>query len=603
MAFTPQFLDELRARLRPVDVIGRTTRLIRKGNEHQGLCPFHKEKTPSFYVYDDHYHCFGCGVHGSVIDFVMNTENLSFPEAVEKLADEAGLEVPVDSPEERQKAERRTTLLDAMELACAHYEKQLRMPEGASGLAYFSQRGLDDGTIARFRLGFAPSRRGGLKTALARANVDEDLMVETGLSRRPDDGRAPYDYFRDRVLFPITDRRGKVIAFGGRTLGDGEPKYLNSPETPLFHKSRTLYGLAQALPAARKSGQLTVTEGYMDVIALHQAGIDTAVAPLGTALTEDQIQELWRIAPEPVLCFDGDAAGQKAAARAADRCLPLLQPGKSLRFALLPTGEDPDSLIRREGPGAMREVLETARPLSDALWTWVVEGARANTPERRAALWKELKDRVFRIQDPTVRKTFLESYESRFWAKPSHKAGHRSQGGHRSTRRTDVLHRPEGAAEAHVDSSRREDQLLLALFLCRPAMFETYDEEFGRLAFRDPGDERLRQALVDLLSDHRQRDSAEVVAELTEGGHGGALSRILTTDEVRVMRRAGGPLHPETQATEVEAIWSRYRNRQLKDGIRRELSAASDAMSDDDLAKRMEMIRVRLGVDDDADED
>ncbi|GAB6052276.1 DNA primase [Magnetospira thiophila] len=596
MSFTPQFLDELRARMRPVDVIGQRTKLTRKGHEHQGLCPFHKEKTPSFYVYDDHYHCFGCGAHGSVIDFVMNTENLSFPEAVEKLAEAAGLEVPVDSPEERQRAERRTGLLDVLELACAHYEQQLRMPEGAAGLAYFRQRGLDDGTIARFRLGYAPNRRGGLKTALARAGISEDMMVEAGLSKRPDDGRAPYDYFRDRVLFPITDRRGKVIAFGGRTLGDGEPKYLNSPETPLFHKSRTLYGLAQAQAAARQSRQVTVTEGYMDVIALHQAGFATAVAPLGTALTEEQIQELWRLAPEPVLCFDGDAPGQKAAARAAERCLPLLTPGKSLRFALLPASEDPDSLIRREGPGAMREVLETARPLSEALWHWVVEGARADTPERRAALWQELKDRVMRIQDPTVRKTFLQSYEDRFWAKPTPK---RSVSGGRGL---ETLHRPEGAAEARMDRMQRENQLLLALFLCRPEQFDSHDEDLGRLAFRDAADEKLRRALVDLLSDHQPRESAQVIAALTQAGQGPAIDRILATDEVRMMRRPGRPLHPETSSAELSAIFARFRSRTHKDDLRRELPSADDDTSDDDLIRRMEMIRAGLQEDDEPEE-
>ncbi len=415
MAIPPQFLEDVRARIHLADVIGRRTKLTRKGREHMGLCPFHKEKTPSFYVYDDHYHCFGCQAHGSVFDFVMQTESLTFPEAVERLAETIGLRVPEESLEERARAEERGSLYDVTEAATAYFEKMLRMPEGKAALDYLAGRGLDEATIGRFRLGFAPDSRGALKTALVRAGITEDKMVAAGLLKRPDDGRPPFDYFRGRVMFPITDARGRVVAFGGRMLGPGEPKYLNSPETPLFRKSRILYGLAGAAPAARKAGRIIVTEGYMDVIALKAAGFENAVAPLGTSLTDDHIQELWRIVATPVLCFDGDAAGQRAAGRAALKALPLLRPGLEMHFATLPEGEDPDSLIRTRGAEAMGQVLGGALRLSEVIWRMESAGKVPEAPEERAALEKRLKAHAFEIQDEDARRHFLSFIRDRVW--------------------------------------------------------------------------------------------------------------------------------------------------------------------------------------------
>ncbi|MBT3306711.1 MAG: DNA primase, partial [Alphaproteobacteria bacterium] len=330
MSFSDQFLEDLRGRAGLADVVGRRVKLTRKGREHSGLCPFHKEKTPSFTVNEEKgfYHCFGCGEHGSVFDFVMQTEGLTFPEAVERLAGEAGMEIPQDSPEERQRQEQRQTLYDVTEKAAKFFKTQLHQPAGKAALEYLKGRGITDDTIQRFGLGFAPDGRGVMKEALSFEGIDEGRMIAAGLIIQPDDkSRDSYDRFRGRVMFPITDTRGRVIAFGGRILGQGEPKYLNSPETSLFHKGRVLYGQKMASGPARKSGEIIVTEGYTDVIALHQAGFENAVAPLGTALTEDQIKILWKIVPEPVLCFDGDAAGQKAASRAAERALPLLASG------------------------------------------------------------------------------------------------------------------------------------------------------------------------------------------------------------------------------------------------------------------------------------
>src|SRR3954469_18837150 len=413
MAFPPGFLDELRSRVPLADLVGRRVRLVRRGREHSGLCPFHNEKTPSFYVVEDKgfFHCFGCGAHGDAIGFVMRADNLDFVETVERLAGEAGIAVPAQTPQERDRAQRQKTLLEALAAASVFYEAQLWRPEGARARDYLTRRGLDEETIRRFQLGWAPGDRQTLRRALG-GDFPEALLREAGLLRIPEDGSAPYDWFRGRVIFPIGDRAGRIIAFGGRTLGDEQPKYLNSPDTPVFEKGRILYGwsaarahLARDTDAARGT-PVVVVEGYMDVIALHRAGFGGAVAPLGTALTETQLHELWRLAPEPVLCFDGDAAGQRAALRALARALPLLAPGRSLRFALLPAGEDPDSLIRGGAPGAFPQILAAARPLSEMLWQTELNAGSIDTPERRADLERRLMAQAGLIADRTVQSEY-----------------------------------------------------------------------------------------------------------------------------------------------------------------------------------------------------
>ena len=421
MAFPPSFLDEIRSRVSLVSVIGRRVRLTKKGREHVGLCPFHNEKSPSFTVNEDKgfFHCFGCGAHGDVIGFEMQTHHLSFPEAVERLAQEAGLDVPVQAPEDRERAKRASSLYDAMEFACRFFEKALREPAGDTALGYLRRRGLDDQTIARFRLGYSPDGRGTLKNAAKQAGLPEALAIEAGLLIAPDtggrDGGDTYDRFRGQVMFPITDRRGRIIAFGGRIMGDGQPKYLNSPDTPLFHKGSVLYGLAQAREPALQAGTVVVCEGYMDVITLHRAGFAHAVAPLGTALTEQQIELLWRMAPEPIICLDGDAAGRRAAAKAAERALPLLKPGLSLRFASVPPPEDPDSFIRKQGAGALQEVLDRALPLSEVLWRQELAGYAIDTPERRAALEHDVMKLVAGIADRSVADQYRSHFRSLLW--------------------------------------------------------------------------------------------------------------------------------------------------------------------------------------------
>src|SRR5262252_5627956 len=368
MRFTPEFLEELRARLSVSEVVGKRVKLKRAGREWKGLSPFNKEKTPSFTVNDQKgfYHDFSSGKHGSIFDFVMETEGLTFPEAVERLAAQAGMPLPQVNPQEEARDQRRKTLNDIVELAAKFFEATLASRLGAKARGYLADRGLDPATQLKFRLGYAPAERFALKEHLGKEGVSTEDMVEAGLLVAGDDIPVPYDRFRDRVMFPITDLGGRIVAFGGRALDkEAKAKYLNSPETSLFHKGGMLYNAASARKAAHQGAPVIVVEGYVDVIAMVMAGYKGAVAPLGTALTEDQLVLLWKMADEPLLCFDGDAAGCRAAYRAVDLSLPYLKPGKSLRFVSLPQGHDPDDLIRSGGAGAIADVLAAARPLAD----------------------------------------------------------------------------------------------------------------------------------------------------------------------------------------------------------------------------------------------
>jgi DNA primase len=515
MAFPPGFLDELRARLSLSDIVGRKVALKRRsGAEYAGLCPFHNEKTPSFTVNDKKgfFHCFGCGEHGDAVGFVMKTEGLSFPESVEKLAREVNLPVPRATPMERERAERASSLQQVVEEAARWFQKQLRLPVGRQGLDYLRGRGLEDAAIDDFRLGFAPDSRDGLLAALKRDGVPIDKIVEAGLAIQPDDGqREPYDRFRGRVMFTINDRRGRAIAFGGRVMGAGEPKYLNSPETPLFHKGANLYCLDRAREAAAKDQPVIVAEGYMDVIALHGAGFTGAVAPLGTALTEGQLGELWKLADEPYLCFDGDNAGRRAAQRAADRALPLLRPGKSLRFVALPAGDDPDSLIRSHGPEAIRRVLGLARPLADLVWDMETDGKAADTPERRASIQAALRQRIDQIADPVVRGYYQSEMRNRLdrrrqaersvW-QPRRGPASRP-GGRRFLPGAPEEVPPSAGTEARqvgldLDGSRKVRMLLGAL-IERPAMLHVLAEDVALLP-TNLELERLQRGLLDALS-------------------------------------------------------------------------------------------------------
>jgi DNA primase len=549
MAFDPRFLDELRDRVNLAELVGRRVRLIRRGREFTGLCPFHNEKTPSFTVSEEKqfFHCFGCGAHGDAIGFAMRIDGLAFPEAVETLAKEAGLEVPQTSPEERRRAAQQATLYGVMEAAAAWFEAELRAPRGKPGLDYLRRRGFDDAAIARWRLGWAPDSRNALRAALTQtrdgAKIDEAQLIEAGLLIKVE-GETSYDRFRGRVIFPISDARGRIIAFGGRILEEreGVAKYLNSPDTPLFHKGRVLYGLAQAREATRKSGRIVVTEGYTDVIAMARAGVE-AVAPLGTALTETHLELLWKLAAEPILCFDGDAAGRRAASRALERALPVLAPGKSLRFALLPAGEDPDSLIRREGPLAMETVLGGAVPLDRMVWDLETEGTRLDTPERVAGLEKRLEDRARQIADRKVQEQYLQALRRRV---------REAVWGARARRGVKPPPRPqdagEGARRGVRPLDRRREQLILLTVVNHPELLDEFAESLGGIEFSDRALDRLRSEILN-VSAVPALDSGSLKRQLRDVGAGDTLAEI----ERPEVRGHGGFALPGTGAETARA--------------------------------------------------
>ncbi|MFT4028094.1 MAG: DNA primase [Novosphingobium sp.] len=416
MSLSPQWLDELRARISLSGVIGRTTRLTKAGREFKACCPFHNEKSPSFTVNDEKgfYHCFGCGAHGDVIRWMTDQRGLGFMDAVKELAAEAGMEVPAPDPRAARAAEQKSSLHDVMAAAQKWFVENLASPEGAKARAYLATRGFDRHTIARFGFGYAPEGRQALPKALS--GVEARDLVEAGL-RIAVEEKEPYDRFRGRLMLPIEDARGRVIAFGGRILDKDKtdaPKYLNSPDTPLFDKGRTLYNLHRASPASRQAGRVIVVEGYMDVIALAAAGIPECVAPMGTALTERQLELLWRMVETPILCFDGDAAGQRAAMRAISRALPLLRPAHSLRIVRLPAGLDPDDLVKRDGVKGMEQVLGEARSLLDTLWTHERDAQPLASPEDKAGLKARLLAHVEAIGDADIKALYRRELLERF---------------------------------------------------------------------------------------------------------------------------------------------------------------------------------------------
>ncbi|MFA7604297.1 MAG: DNA primase [Novosphingobium sp.] len=492
MSLSPQWLDELRSRITLSGVVGRTTRLTKAGREFKACCPFHNEKTPSFTVNDEKgfYHCFGCGAHGDAIRWLTDQRGLAFLDAVKELAAEAGMDVPAPDPRAAKAAEQRDSLHDVTAAAQKWFVECLAGPEGEKARAYLATRGFDAHTLQRFGFGYAPEGRQALKQALAQ--FPEARLIEAGLRIAVDD-KDPYDRFRGRLMLPIEDARGRVIAFGGRILDKTKkdtPKYLNSPDTPLFDKGRTLYNLHRAGPASRQSGRLIVVEGYMDVIALSAAGFAESVAPLGTALTERQIEMLWRLVETPILCFDGDAAGQRAAMRAVARALPLLRPAHSLRIVRLPAGLDPDDLIRRDGPRAMEDVLGTAKTLIDTLWEHERDAAPLATPEDKAGLKARLLAHIETIAEPDIRALYRRELLDRFSAF----AYPRREGpGHwRERARAPFPPRPAGDSAARLrraTSGGARDALsaaILAGLVRFPGEIARHAEALARCAGLDP---------------------------------------------------------------------------------------------------------------------
>jgi DNA primase len=416
MSLSTAFLDELRARTTLSSVIMPSVKLIRAGREWKACCPFHNEKTPSFTVNDDKgfYHCFGCGAHGDAIRFLTDNRGMPFMDAVKELAAKAGMEVPAPDPRAKEQAERNATLTDVMAEVAKWYMEQLNGISGGDAREYLERRGIESDTAQRFGLGLAPDNRTALKRALGK--LGEDKLIETGMLIQPDEGeKESYDRFRGRLMIPIRDPRGRVIGFGGRILGEGEPKYLNSPQTVLFDKGRTLYNLDRAGPASRTARRLIVVEGYMDVIALDRAGISEVVAPNGTALTEGQLERLWRLDPSPILCFDGDSAGKKAAIRAATRALPLLRPDRTLRFVELPAGQDPDDVIRSGGREAFEALLASPEPLDARLWRYELEAEPLATPEAWAGLKQRVVAHAGTIGHADLARMYREDWLNRFY--------------------------------------------------------------------------------------------------------------------------------------------------------------------------------------------
>ncbi|MDP9196406.1 MAG: DNA primase [Pseudomonadota bacterium] len=589
MAFPSGFLDELRSRLLLSSVVGRKVRLARAGREYKAPCPFHNEKTPSFYINDQKgfFHCFGCGAHGDVIGFTMRIANLAFPEALEQLAAEAGLEVPRPSAAERQQHERHKSLHDLLEQATVWFGKQLYAPAGRQALEYLRGRGLDDEAIARFRLGYAPADGSALRQALASQKFPAHHMLEAGILKQPEDGREPYSFFRNRVIFPVADRRGRVVAFGGRLIeGDG-PKYINSPDTPLFHKGSLLYGLSRARQAAADGQPVIVAEGYMDVIALVRAGFQGAVAPLGTALTETQLDVLWKLYPMPpripVLCLDGDSAGQKAAFRAVERAIPLLKPDQSLRVAFLPQGEDPDSLIRKRGAEAMKSVLESARPLADVLWDMETARKKTDTPEGKAGLRQALEQQVSRIADPAVQSFYRQDLRRRLDAAFGWRPAARFSGPGKKP--TPAASRGPVTRVLPVRAQQQRERVLLATLLRYPALFAEVAESLASVSF-DPGPaENLRAALVGLLEANPDLETAALRHQLEGMGLAQALQEAVDS---------GAGIHARfasASASEDEAregwlhTWDLLRREQLKKDMDRARETLAQDMDAEKLAR------------------
>jgi len=486
MAVPPEFIEDLRQRVPLSDVVGRRVKLIRKGRRHSGLCPFHAEKTPSFSVVDDDgfYHCFGCGVHGDAISFLREMDGLEFMEAVERLAEMAGLAVPRTLPQDPAASRQRKAALDILEETTLFFEAALRRDDGRDATRYLKQRGLDSAIVKTYRIGYSP--RMGLRAALKDKGFSDEDMLAAGVIRKSDRDGSLYDYFRDRVMFPIENRQGKVIAFGARALGDAQPKYLNSGEGPTFSKKAVLYGWVQAREGLRRNLPLVVAEGYMDVIAIHHSGAAAAVAPLGTALTPEQIALLWKLHDEPVLCFDGDAAGQRAQTRALERILPLLEPGRSARLAVLPEGKDPDDLIAASGPEGFRKVIGTARSLIDSLWEQVQAEFDIRQPEARAQFWQAVRGHVRSIGNNQVRSAYGDEIESRI-------AAMRNQ-----IRGISSMVAPRRASRPQTGLINRH-RAVVALLLAHPSLVSANFEALSMLDSGDQSLESLKKALIDAV--------------------------------------------------------------------------------------------------------
>jgi DNA primase len=606
MRFPPQFLDELRARLPVSEVAGKRVKLRKAGREWRGLSPFNKERSPSFFVNDQKgfYYDFSSHKHGDIFSFVMETEGVAFTEAVERLASLAGVAVPKLTREAEAQESRRHTLHEVCEQAAAFFEAALAGRAGAKARGYLADRGLDSPTQVKFRIGYAPSERFALKEHLGNLGISVEDMIEAGLLVHGDDIPVPYDRFRNRVMFPIGDLAGRVVAFGGRALDKDAPaKYLNSPETPLFHKGATLYNGAAARQAAHRGAPVIAVEGYVDVIAMVTAGYPATVAPLGTALTGDQLALLWKMADEPILCFDGDAAGRRAAYRAIDLALPHIKPGKSLSFAALPDGHDPDDLVRSGGAGAIADVLAGARPLGDVLWTRETESARIDTPERRAGLEARINELANSIADEAVRRYYRQDLRERLRnlvapAVPARFAPNRiGPGPGRSERRDGRGGRPPpggfaptalGPASARLQASSivrgsrtalpPREALILIAACNHPWLIESHAEEFAELEFLNGDADLLRRAMLEAAAGLDHLTPQALREALRARDCGPALARI----EGALTHFADWPAREGAASDDIRQWWTHVLTLHRKNrSLNKELKEAERALGDE----------------------
>jgi DNA primase len=623
MRFTPSFLDEIKARLPVSEVVRRRVKLTKAGREWKGLSPFTSEKSPSFFVNDQKmaWFDFSSGQNGNIFDFVMKTEGLSFPEAVERLAGEAGLSLPVMSEEMRERETKRAGLHEVMEMVAHFFQQALQASGGAKARGYLADRALGPQIQAQFRLGYAPDEKFALRDHLAAKGASVETMIEAGLLVHGDGIAVPYDRFRDRVMFPICDRSGKVIAFGGRALAKDVPaKYLNSPETPLFHKGATLYNHHNARKAAHDRGVVIAVEGYVDVIAMTMAGFPNAVAPLGTALTPDQCELMWRMCEEPILCFDGDRAGRKAAHRAIDVALPLLGPGRSLRFAFLPDGQDPDDLLRASGADALARVVESARPLVDVLWGREVEAGPLDTPERRAALDRRLNDMLREIKDETLRVYYRDEIRARLDVLRG--AGRRDAGAGRGRpgqpgqpgrggyggagrgggARFGALQPPQGyvsqpplvspalqktaAFGGGGGAHMREAQILLTL-VNHPALLARRVEDLAELEFEGRDAARLRNALAALAAEPFE-DAAQMAEGLQAMGLGPELERLRSMEAVASLWCVAPEAAEEDAEQSLRQALALHRRARA---LHKELKSAETALGQDATEQNLDRLR------------
>ncbi|WP_298842637.1 DNA primase [uncultured Roseobacter sp.] len=587
MSLPPGFLDELRTRLSLTSVVGRKVMWdARKSNQAKGdmwaPCPFHQEKSASFHVDDrkGFYYCFGCHAKGDAISFVRETENVGFMEAVGILAGEAGMTMPERDPLAQEKADRRTELADVMEMAVRFFRLQLNTGAAAEARAYLDRRGLDAGALERWEIGFAPDQWQGLWDHLKGKNVADELILGAGLAKPSAKGGKPYDTFRGRIIFPIRDARGRATAFGGRAMDPGDnAKYLNSPETELFDKGRSLYNHGPARTAAGKGAQLIVAEGYMDVIALASAGFEAAVAPLGTAITESQLQMLWRIAPEPVIALDGDNAGLRAAMRLIDLALPLLEAGRSLRFALMPEGQDPDDLLRSQGPGALQKLLDGAMPMVSLLWQRETEGRVFDSPERKAALDKALREKIQLIRDPSIRSHYGQEIKDLRWQLFRHRRTGSKGSGTRgtwqkppahalATTRASVL----ATAESDAATERLREAVILAVLVTRPALIEEFETGLEQMRCSDPFHHTLRNTLLQAAG----QPEAGCRAILDEKIGADALENLLSQRHVSVVPCIRAPGDPDKARMTVAEELAKLSSER---GLTAEISEAAEDMS------------------------